>query len=115
MRGPAHRPPATDDGALTAPGFTVFDLTAGYRLRRFDLALDVENLFDAKNQAAAFDTISRLRTDPGVGAPIPPGFTCGSNARLVGASPNRFQGCEGLDFTPAYPFTMRFTATLFLD
>jgi outer membrane receptor protein involved in Fe transport len=106
--------PASDDGAITVPGWTQFDLHVGYKHRRFDVALDIENLFDAKFPSAAFDTTSRLRTDPAMGAPIPPGFTCGPNARVVSAA-GRFGGCEGLDFTPAYPFTARLTGTFYLD
>jgi hypothetical protein len=33
-----------------------------------------------------------------------------------GAPPDgRFHGCEDIHFTPAYPFTIRFLATLLLD
>jgi len=106
--------PASDDGTITVPGWTQFDLHVGYKHRRFDVSLDIENLFDAKFPSAAFDTTSRLRTDPAVGAPIPPGFSCGANARVV-SNGGRFGGCEGLDFTPAYPFTARVTGTIYLD
>jgi TonB family protein len=112
--------PATDDGALTAPGFTQLDLHLGYRHRRFDLAFDVENLLDGDFRSAQFATVSRLRTEPAVGAPVPAGFSCGSNARLATApdgSPaaGRFYGCEDVNYTPAYPLTVRFLATLYLD
>jgi len=108
--------PASDDGVITVPGWTEFDLHLGYRHRRFDLALDIENLFDGQFYSAAFDTVSRLRTDPAIGAPIPSGFSCGPNARLAsGPVAGRFYGCEGLDFTPAYPFSARVTGTFFFD
>ncbi len=103
-----------------APGFTQVDLHVGYRTRRWDLALDIENLLNGAYRSAQFDTISRLRTDPPAGSPIPPGFSCGTNGRAViragapGSLPV-FGGCEGVDFTPAYPFTARLMATLFLD
>jgi outer membrane receptor protein involved in Fe transport len=106
--------PASDDGVIIVPGWTQFDLHVGYKHRRFDVALDIENIFDAKFQSAAFDTTSRLRTDPAMGAPIPPGFSCGPNARVV-SNGGRFGGCEGVDFTPAYPFTARLTGTIYLD
>ena len=112
--------PATDDGQLVAPGFTQFDLHLGYRLRRFDLALDVENLFNGAYRSAQFATVGRLRNEPGVGAPVPSGFNCGSGGRLAG-NPNgapaggRFFGCEDIHFTPAYPMTARLLATIFLD
>ncbi len=112
--------PATDDGALTAPGFTQFDMHLGYRHRWFDIALDIENLLNATFRSAQFSTVSRLRNEPAVGAVAPAGFSCGNNARLATApdgSPanGRFYGCEDINFTPAYPLTVRLMATLFLD
>jgi hypothetical protein len=119
--------PASDDGVIVAPGFTQVDLHVGYRTSRWDLALDIENLLDGGYRSAQFDTISRLRTEPSVGTPVgklAPGFSCGSNGRVVdpsgvpvgaAGSVPVFGGCEGIDFTPAYPFTARVTATLFLD
>jgi TonB family protein len=112
--------PATDDGALVAPGFTQVDLHLGYRHRWFDVALDVENLLDRQFRSAQFATVSRLPGEPAVGAPVPAGFGCGNNARLApapgGAPANgRFFGCEDIDYTPAYPLTVRLMATLFID
>src|SRR5207302_203067 len=95
--------PATDDGALTAPGFTQVDLHVGYRRRWLDLAFDVENLFNAEFRAAQFATVSRLPNEPAVGAPVPAGFSCGGNARLapgpIGGAPGQFHGCEDVDYT----------------
>ncbi len=110
--------PATDDGALIAPGFTQFDLHLGYRHRRFDVALDVENLFNGVFRSAQFATVSRLAGEPAIGSAVPAGFSCGRNARLAPAangSTGRFRGCEDVDYTPAYPLTVRLTATLYLD
>ena len=107
--------PATDDGALIAPGFTQFDLHAGFRHRRFDIALDIENLLNATFRAAQFSTTSRLATEPTVGATVPTGFSCGNNARLATTSAGGFGGCEDIHFTPAYPLTMRILATMYLD
>jgi TonB family protein len=110
--------PASDDGVLIAPGFTIFDLHAGYRLRRFDIALDVENLFNQDSRSAQFATVGRLRNEPAIGAPVPAGFNCGSNGRLASdpAIPaGRFAGCEDVHFTPQYPTTLRVMATVFLD
>jgi TonB family protein len=108
--------PASDDGVIIAPGFTQFDLHAGYRMRRWDLALDIENLFNGSFRSAQFDTISRLRTDPAIGATT--GFSstlCDPNGRMVRAANGGFGGCEGIDYTPAYPFTARLMATFYLD
>jgi outer membrane receptor protein involved in Fe transport len=112
--------PATDDGALVAPGFTQVDLHLGYRRRWFDVALDVENLLDGAFRSAQFATVSRLPSEPAVGAAVPAGFSCGRNARLApapdgSAAAGRFFGCEDVDYTPAYPLTVRLMATLFLD
>jgi outer membrane receptor protein involved in Fe transport len=112
--------PATDDGALVAKGFTQLDLHLGYRRRWFDVALDVENLLDATFRSAQFATVSRLPGEPAVSAPVPGGFGCGANARLAtapggGPANGQFFGCEDINYTPAYPLTLRVMATLFLD
>ncbi|HSO40285.1 MAG TPA: TonB family protein, partial [Labilithrix sp.] len=110
--------PASDDGVLVAPGFTMFDLHLGYRLRRFDLAFDVENLFNQESRSAQFSTVGRLRSEPAIGAAVPAGFNCGSNGRLAtdpSVPAGRFAGCEDVHFTPQYPTTLRVMATVFLD
>jgi TonB family protein len=112
--------PASDDGVIVAPGFTQFDAHVGYRHRNFDLAFDVENLLNGAFRSAQFDTVSRLRTEPALGSAVPSGFSCGSGGRLAtnpstGARDGRFWGCEDVDFTPAYPITLRVMATVFLD
>jgi outer membrane receptor protein involved in Fe transport len=110
--------PASDDGVIVAPGFTQVDLHAGYRLRRWDVSLDIENLLNSDYRSAQFDTVTRLRTDPPVGTPItnlPPSL-CGSNARVVTDKATQgFGGCEGVSFTPAYPLSARVLATFYLD
>ena len=112
--------PATDDGALVAPGFTQVDLLLGYRRRRFDIAFNVENLLNGSFRGAQFATVSRLAGEPAVGAAVPAGFGCGSNARLAAApdgSPANgvFHGCQDMNYTPAYPLTLRVMATLYVD
>jgi len=112
--------PASDDGALVAPGFTQVDAHLGYRQRWFDVAFDVENLLNGAFRSAQFATVSRLRTEPGIGQPLPAGASCGSSGRLApnpssGLADGKFWGCEDVDFTPAYPLTLRVMATLFLD
>lgn len=112
--------PASDDGALVAPGFTQVDLHLGYRHRSWDLAFDVENLLNSALRAAQFDTVSRLPSEPAVGRAVPAGFSCGKSGRLAaapgGAPANgRFFGCEDVNYTPAYPLTARVMATVFLD
>ncbi len=110
--------PASDDGAIVAPGFTLFDLHAGYRMRRFDVSFDVENLFNSDTRSAQFATTGRLRNEPALGSAVPPGFNCGSGGRLAtdpSIPAGRFAGCEDVHFTPQYPTTLRVLATVFLD
>ena len=107
--------PASDDGALVATGFTQFDVHVGYRHRWFDVALDVENLFNGVYRAAQFATTSRLRSEPAIGSSVPSGFSCGSRGRLSASSDGSFQGCDDVNYTPAAPFSARVTATVFFD
>jgi outer membrane receptor protein involved in Fe transport len=112
--------PASDDGALVAPGFTQVDAHLGYRHRNFDVAFDVENLLNGAFRSAQFATVSRLPGEPARGSNVPTGFACGKQGRLAanpttGALDGRFWGCEDVDYTPAYPITLRVMATLFLD
>ncbi len=111
--------PASDDGVIVAPGFTQFDLHLGYRTRRFDVAFDIENLLNAAFRSAQFDTVSRLRTEPGIGTPLnrlPKNFTCGSGGRVAtDPATGGFGGCEDVNFTPAYPLTARLMTTFYLD
>ncbi len=107
--------PANDDGSLVAPGFTQFDVHLGYRYQWFDVALDVENLFNGQFRSAQFATTSRLANEPAVGSAVPAGFSCGSKGRLTASTDGTFAGCDDVNFTPAYPFTARLTATVSLD
>ncbi len=106
--------PATEDRFLTAEGFTVFDLHLGYRTRRLDLALDIENLLDTSYKAAQFATTSRLAREPATSAPAPAG-SCGGPSRVVAGPGGNFGGCEDVNFTPGYPITVRMMTTLYLD
>jgi TonB family protein len=106
--------PATQDEFITAEGFTVVDLHFGYQHRRFDVGLDIENVFNARYKAAQFATTSRLRGEPPTNAPPPPG-TCGNGSRLVTSANGNFAGCEDNHFTPGYPFTARIMTTFYLD
>jgi TonB family protein len=107
--------PASDDGALVARGFTDVNLHVGYRHRWFDFGVALENLLDARYRSAQFATVGRLATDPAAGAPVPSGFSCGRDGRLAPSPGGGFAGCEDVHFTPAYPFSIRLMATLFLD
>ncbi|MCA9588069.1 MAG: TonB-dependent receptor [Myxococcales bacterium] len=106
--------PATEDEFIVAEGFTVADVHLGYQTRRFDVGLDVENLFNARYKAAQFASTSRLRTEPPTNAPAPAG-TCGNGSRVVTGDGGNFGGCEDNHFTSGYPFTARITTTFYLD
>ena len=83
-----------------------------------DISFDVENLLNSNSRSAQFDTVGRLRNEPALGAPIPPGFNCGSNGRFAtdpAVPAGRFAGCEDVHFTPNYPLTLRAMATIYLD
>ena len=74
----------------------------------------------ARYRSAQFATASRLRTaSPASAPPSRPGFSCGTGrlAPAPGGGPanGRFYGCEDVDYTPAYPLTVRLMATLYLD
>jgi hypothetical protein len=84
-------------------------------MRHWDVALDIENLLDGDYRSAQFDSVSRLRTDPALGTKGLSSNFCGSNGRLALDASGGFAGCEGVNFTPAYPFSARLMATLYLD
>src|SRR5262249_4641418 len=56
--------PAIEDGSLTAEGFTIVDANAGLRWKNLELAVDVQNLFDAKWREVNFANESRLPYEP---------------------------------------------------
>lgn len=53
--------PANEDASVSAEGYTVWDLSLGYRAGPVRLQAVVENLFDREWNEAQFDTESRLR------------------------------------------------------
>jgi len=106
--------PATEDEFITAEGFTVFDLHLGYRLRRFDVGLDIENLLNSKYKAAQFATTSRMRYEPATNAPSS-GSVCSNGSRAITSPDGNFGGCEDNHFTPGYPLTIRLMTTFYLD
>ena len=79
--------PATEDETITAEGWTVFDARLGQRLGPAELALDVQNLFNAEWREVQFATESRLRDES---APV-----------------------EEIHFVPGWPFTFRATLTAY--
>ncbi len=95
--------PANEDDSLTAEGYAVFDLRAGYTRgvprvlagasgATLTVTLDVLNLFDANYREAQFDTASCTRRERNLGVP-----------GCSGASP---PGISDIDFTPGWPRTV---------
>jgi outer membrane receptor protein involved in Fe transport len=56
--------PATSDGTLTAQGYFVVDVTGAYRWRFLELALSIQNLFNAVYREAQFANTSQIRQPP---------------------------------------------------
>jgi TonB family protein len=71
VRSMADRP-ATQDGTLTATGYTIVSAQAGLRWRSFELGVDVINVGNALWREGQFAVNSRL---PGEGPHPPPGMS----------------------------------------
>jgi len=56
--------PATQDESLTAEGYTLFDLSLGYRRAFWELGLVIENVFNQRWREAQFANDSQLRIPP---------------------------------------------------
>jgi outer membrane receptor protein involved in Fe transport len=56
--------PATQDRSLTAQGYTVVDLSLGYRRSFWEMGVIVENLFNSQWREAQFANDSRLSLSP---------------------------------------------------
>ncbi len=68
--------PANEDNTLTAQGYFVTDLTANYTRHKYELGMEIQNLFNAKWREAQFEVASRLRNEP---APVDDiSYTAGS-------------------------------------
>lgn len=74
--------PANEFNTVVADGYTMFNMSLGYRLGGIKLFGNIENLFDTKWNEAQFDTESRLKNEPGAVSEIH--FTPGNprNVRL---------------------------------
>lgn len=79
--------PATEDGSLTAQGFTVVDLGLVYRWRNVELELNVANLFDSEWREAQFANESRLPGEPALDPEHPR-----EDIHFVPGTPQQVQG-----------------------
>jgi hypothetical protein len=55
--------PANEDNSLVARGYFVSDLTANYRKNKFEIGLEIQNLFNTEWREAQFEVVSRLRNE----------------------------------------------------
>jgi outer membrane receptor protein involved in Fe transport len=80
---------ADEERRQTARGYTLFDVTARYRARRFELFASVENLTDVQWREAQFFFTSRLPGEPASGVPDIH-FTPGNPRTVLGGVAVRF-------------------------
>lgn len=92
--------PATEDGAIVAPGWTLFDVLLRYRWENVELSLDFLNLTSARWNESQFAESTCVRGEEALGQPCP--STGSLPARQVSAS-----GVEDLTFTAGMPFGVR--------
>lgn len=68
--------PANEDNSLIAKGYFVTDLTAYYTKKRFEVGIEIQNLFNTKWREEQFEAVSRLKNEP---APVDDiNFTAGT-------------------------------------
>jgi outer membrane receptor protein involved in Fe transport len=80
---------ADEERRQTARGYTLFDVTARYRYRIFELFASVENLTDVEWREAQFFFTSRLSGEPAAGVPDLH-FTPGNPRTVLGGVAVRF-------------------------
>ncbi|HEY2721792.1 MAG TPA: TonB-dependent receptor [Chitinophagaceae bacterium] len=56
--------PANEDNNLIAKGYFVTDLTANYTKKKYEVGLEIQNLFNTKWREEQFEVESRLRNEP---------------------------------------------------
>ncbi|QRK07620.1 TonB-dependent receptor [Archangium violaceum] len=97
--------PATEDGLLTAEGFTRVDATLGYRGSFYEVNLSVQNLLDTVWREAQFANVSRLPSETSPSS-------CPVGTRPAGEA-DAFEGCEDVHFTPGAPFNAQASVSFF--
>jgi len=56
--------PANEDNSIVAEGYTVVDMNAGYKWKKLEFGIQVQNLFNVEWNETQFATESRLRDEP---------------------------------------------------
>ena len=80
--------PANESNTVTAKGYVVADVAAGYRWEHFRIGLNIENLTNTEWNEAQFDTTSRLFDEP---APV-------SELHFTPGTPLAIKGCFSVYF-----------------
>ncbi|HTQ66444.1 MAG TPA: TonB-dependent receptor, partial [Puia sp.] len=69
--------PANEDNSLVAKGYFVSDLTVYYSKKKYEVGLEIQNLFNTKWREEQYEVESRLRNEP---APVDDvSFTAGTS------------------------------------
>ena len=55
--------PANEDNSLAAKGYFVTDLTAFYTKKKFELGIEIQNLFNTQWREEQFAVDSRIRNE----------------------------------------------------
>jgi hypothetical protein len=79
--------PANSDNSLVAKGYFLNDLTANYTRRKFEIGLEIQNVFNAQWRDAQYEVVSRLKNEP---APV-----------------------DDVSFTPGMPFLAKLKFAVF--
>ncbi|MEP6749884.1 MAG: TonB-dependent receptor [Bacteroidota bacterium] len=79
--------PANENNSLVAKGYFITDLTANYTQHKYEIGLEIQNLFNTKWNEAAFEVQSRMRNEP---APV-----------------------DDISFTPGTPFFAKLKLAVF--
>ena len=56
--------PATSDNSLVAKGYFLNDLTANFTRKKYEIGLEIQNLFNVKWRDAQYEVESRLKNEP---------------------------------------------------
>jgi len=79
--------PANGDNSLVAKGYFLTDLSANYTKRKFEIGLEIQNLFNTKWRDAQYEVVSRLKNEP--------------------------QPVDDISFTPGMPFFAKLKLAVF--
>jgi len=55
--------PATSDNSLIAQGYFLNDLTANYTRKKFEIGLEIQNVFNSRWRDAQYEVESRLKNE----------------------------------------------------